>query len=481
MKEGADLSASDLDDQQVAILREIVSSQHVSVLIGAGASIPSGMPSWHQLARSLVEAAGLFDGDTDSITRLLNSQDPLMVAELVKANVNDEPRWRELLRSSLYESQPTPSASAVHLAVARLVVERASGSTSLLTLNFDVLLEDALRSAYEELRSGKEVASRSVDRRPAGGDLQVVHHLHGVVSPDGEDEGDVVLSLSEFVGLGNDAWQFHELQLSLQQGPLLIAGSSYSDPDMRQWIWTLTKNENHHAVVALIGRADTGLTSRQFESARDALSRQWESIGVHPVFLPDFADPAQLVLEGLSGDDPKYQPPSRRLSSAFALVLAEFERFQDDHAAVLASDLEVLRTQLGDESNVTLWLCDGTGQLVRWASADRRYRAPELLRRIPIQNESRWISSEAAARNEIIAREPSDDPDLTRRWRSVVAAPITVDLPHGPPVLGAILSSATPSKLGEHDIDAWSETLKERANGWTVRLEELARRQGSLE
>lgn len=469
------MSASDLADEQVATIRAILSSQHLSVLIGAGASIPSGMPSWRQLARSLVEAAGLFDGDADSVSRLLDSQDPLMIAELVKANVNDESRWRELLRASLYESQPTPSASAMHLAVARLVVDRALGTTSLLTLNFDVLLEDAVRSAYEELGTGTAVASRSVDRRPAGTDVQVVHHLHGAVSPDGDDDGDVVLSLSEFVGLGNDAWQFHELQLSLQKGPLLIAGSSYSDPDMRQWIWTLTQNKNHHPVIALIGRADTGLSSRQFESARAALSRQWESIGVLPVFLPDFADPAQLVLEGLAGDLSQYRPPAARLSSAFASVLSEFENLQEEHPAALAADLEVLRIQLGDESNVTLWLADGTGHLVRWASADRRYRAPELLRRIKIQNESRWISAEAAARNEIIAREPSDDPDLTRRWRSVVAAPVAVELPFGPPVLGAVLSSATPSKLGEHDIDAWSETLKELANAWSARLEALAR------
>ncbi len=69
--------------------------------------------------------------------------------------------------------------------------------------------------------------------------------------------------------------------------------------------------------------------------------------------------------------------------------------------------------------------------------------------------------------DDVVASEPQEDPDATRRWRSVVASPITVELPGGPPFVTAVLSSATASRLEDHDLDAWYEVLGERANAWS--------------
>lgn len=125
---------------------------------------------------------------------------------------------------------------------------------------------------------------------------------------------------------------------------------------------------------------------------------------------------------------------------------------------------------LGPDSNLTLWLADGEGNLVRWASPDRVYLGPARLRRVPIGFDSPWVAGQCLGRDDLLARDLTGPRGPTQRWRAVVAVPISVDVAGGPPLSTAVLSSASSSSLGSHALDAWQATLTEIAGEWGERL-----------
>lgn len=465
------MAAPDLDLSTTDQLRGLLSEETLSILLGAGASMAVGLPDWETLAVDILCGSGVID-EPEVARTFLRGQDAMLAVEAARAAIS-EGEWPDLLRSSLYSGVGEAFPSALHLAVARLTAERGAHATRLFTLNFDVLLEEAVAGALdEEVRTERPYIRASATPR-GGPDTIEVHHLHGVITPTATAAPtEVVLCLSDFMGMSSRSWQFGELQQALQRGPLILAGTSYRDPDMREWIYQLTRDHPDARVIALLARAGMGLSRMQFDHVRDALEGQWRSVGVEPILLHDHSDAAQAIRELSYGADPDYLPPQARAASIWESVCAEFPGNQEQHSAFLEEDRSELATILGAETNVTLWVADGRGELVRWAAPDRVYKDSGHLKRIPANFDSPWIAGQCLAVDDVVAREPADDPDSTRRWRSVVASPITVSTPGGPPFTAAVLSSATPSLLRDHDLDAWYELLGERANRWARRLEE---------
>ncbi|MFS3127402.1 SIR2 family protein [Nocardioides sp. Bht2] len=464
------MSAPDLDATTTGSLRALLAGGSLSVLLGAGASMTVGLPDWETLAVNLLCRSNVID-DPSVARAFLRGQDPMLAVEAARAAVGDD-AWPALLHSALYAEHTEVFPSALHRAVARLAAERTPGSTRLFTLNFDTLLEEAVAAALQE-EGRKERPYTRASATPRGdADSVEVHHLHGAIARDADAPAtDVILGLSDFVGLSTKSWQFGELQQALQRGPLILVGTSYRDPDMREWIFNLTRDHPGARVMALLSRAGMGLSRTQFTHVKGALQQQWRSVGIEPILLHDHSDSAQAIRELSYEEASDYRPPQVRASSLWARLCQDFERAQRLHSDALEGDRRRLAAALGADANLTLWIANGAGELVRWAGPDRLYKDPAHLKRIPANFDSPWIAGECLAVDDVVAREPVDDPDSTRRWRSVVASPITVAVPGGPPFATAVLSSATPSLLRDHDLDSWFEVLAGLANDWSARLE----------
>lgn len=464
------MSAAELDQQTMEPIIELSAAPSLGVLIGAGASLGAGLPSWDALSEHLLTASGAIS-NADAAREFLKAQDPQLAAEAAKISATD---WNSLLQNALYgreREEPTPAP--LHLAVAALAVGRRnlnSGPTGLFTLNFDQLLE----AAHRVVDPIAEVFSRSkaMPRAPHG--HVEVHHLHGVVPAAGTPEN-VVLTLSDFTALSAvpTPWQVSALQEQLHHGPLILAGTSYRDPDIRQWLHNISMNGESSAVIVLISRASLGLGREQFCVTRDALVKQWESIGVKAVVTQDHADAAQALQELLwvaQHPEEQYKPPNARARVIWDAHVDRFAELQVDYAAQLADDVPKLG-ELGPDANLTLWLADGVGRLARWTSYDRTYRSPDHLLRIEPGFDSRWIAGQTLGFDELTAVPLSSAP--TRRWRSVVAIPVMVDAPHGPPFAAAALSSATPIDLDELDAgqqEAWHAAMEMLSLEWAERL-----------
>lgn len=163
-------------------------------------------------------------------------------------------------------------------------------ATSLVTLNFDTMLEHAIEQEGS-------TATSSVDGTTAP-DGYTVHHLHGVITP--QQTKAVVLTLTDFTDLiaNSQSWQLSYLRTAVERGALIIAGTSYRDPDVRQWLHLALQNKpDGHAALVLLAREGFALTKDEFADVEQALSDQWSAVGLQPVLLQDHADAAQIIRE----------------------------------------------------------------------------------------------------------------------------------------------------------------------------------------
>ncbi|MFL0536476.1 SIR2 family protein [Micrococcus luteus] len=172
------MSAAQLDYEAMSQLQEAARAEDLGLLLGAGASAAAGLPDWNTLALDLLTHSGAID-DRDTAQALLAGQDPALLAEAARAATDD---WPELVRSVLYGIEGEPEPAVLHLAAAALAMQR-NRTVRLLTMNFDQLLEKALRQALEEVGQERTVVSRAAGARQAKKDDLEVHHLHGLVGP----------------------------------------------------------------------------------------------------------------------------------------------------------------------------------------------------------------------------------------------------------------------------------------------------------
>ena len=435
------------------------------MLLGAGASAAAGLPGWDTLAVRLLTRSGVAP-DEQTAKSFLAKQDAMLAAEAARAAAKD---WYALIRECLYGSEDEPEPAVLHLAAAALAAQRPPGVVQLHTLNFDPLLGTALRLALNELGLPNDVHERAESAQGPSGQ-HVVNHLHGIIrAGGGGDARNVVLTLKDFTDLGREAhpWQVGALQDTIQKGPLILAGTSYRDPDIRQWLSDLPRDNE---VVVLLARQGLDLDRDTFDRVRGALEEQWRAVEVRPVALQDHADAAQALRELPHLSDTGYVSPRDRARRVWATQESAFAAKQKEHSDLLNEDMGLLRAHLGPESNLTLWLADGEGTLVRWASPDRVYVDTGHLRRAAIGFDSPWVAGRCLGRDDTLAQDLTGPRGPTQRWKAVVAVPVSVDVAGGPPFSTAVLSSASPDGLSTYDVDAWQSTVIELAADWGDRL-----------
>jgi hypothetical protein len=470
------VSAAELDEGTIQRLMPLAEADHVAVLLGAGASAAAGLPDWDGLAAQLLHLSGAIN-DESTARAFLARQDAALAAEAARAVAPGD--WLGLVRSALYpDAVGEPEPAALHLAVAALAAQRPVGDVGLFTLNFDLLIERALQGALDELDLDAGIHVRDTEDSRAGrGDFEV-QHLHGYLGHDPDETGEVILTLSDFTRLSAQAqpWQVSALQEALTYGPLLLAGTSYRDADIRQWMHELKLNQRPGKAFILLARESLGLSRQQFDGVQEALVTQWGAIGVSAVLVQDHGDAAQAIREVTYLSDPdraaSYAAPAQRAGRLWSTVRDQFDELQREHSDQIAEDLTHLRSVLGPEANLTLWLADGQGNIVRWCSHDRLYRQADLLKSVVVGHDSPWIAGQCLGRSDILARDLTEG-TATGRWRSVVAAPSVAGLAGGPPLPVAVLSSAAPTELSQLNQDEWVAQLTLLAEQWAERLSTL--------
>lgn len=240
---GVEVNAGALRD-----LRDAWSRGELVVFLGAGASIPYGVPSWRDLVLEL-----LFD--QAERTRRLGSMwphyrralaswmtdyfayDPLVLARMVERGLarasprRDHPGFLERLRAHLYGQWHQPRARTLLDAVADLAARKRRGMGTIVTFNFDDLLERALDARGVEFASVVGPGRRREDDR-----LRIVH-VHGFVPREGESAREtMVFTEPDYHALTESIfhWGLSEIVDALRKRTVLFLGLSMSDPSLRR-------------------------------------------------------------------------------------------------------------------------------------------------------------------------------------------------------------------------------------------------------
>lgn len=460
------MSAPDLSSSEMKQFAVSGAESHLTILLGAGASTTSGLPDWDTFAtRLLLESGSVTD---PAIAKLLvERQDPLLVVEAARSAFGD--RWNQQLRRALYDGVSSLDPSPLHLAAVGHLLTGDGTDTSLVTLNFDTLLEIAV-----EAEVGEMPYASSDGMSPEGS--YAVHHLHGVVTP--SETRDVILTLTDFTSLvaNNSSWQSGYFRSALDRGALIIAGTSYRDPDVRQWVHAALKDKPvSHDGLVLLARQGFSLSKDQFRDATRALRDQWTAVGLQPVFLQDFADAAQIIRELRHIHKDHYLAPKDRAKEVWDAHADRFPELQADYVSELEIDATVMGDALDVERlNVTLWIADGEGKLVRWAAQDRLHRDVAVLRRVETGHDSPWVSGQALGAETLLFQDLEESGN--GQWRSVLALPIPIPHPDLPTLSAVVLTIGLPEPASRFERTSllWGEPLGELGNKWGERLSSVA-------
>ncbi len=256
-----------------AVYRVASKTTDLTLFVGLGASLASGLPTWSGFARGVVEELAISSSGEDhraAASAILESEDLLAAMEIARASW-PVPQFEAAMVNALYGRPPVlPERAISHEAVAELAVEwflaNPNSKVTILTTNYDLLIERALHrltpstvtpeqffGSSEVLESGERrlaplsnfslgCAHGGVVATPAGNqswllapdvarDIRIrVVHLHGIVTP-GENAGHVIATSSDYYRDDRS----HKTARGLIGGALerstcLFLGTSLSDP-----------------------------------------------------------------------------------------------------------------------------------------------------------------------------------------------------------------------------------------------------------
>lgn len=210
----------------------------LALFVGAGVSIPAGLPSWDALLAGIA---------ADNGTELADLPDVLDRAELLRKELGTA--FGAAVARQI-EGATRPSLAHAHLA--------ALGCREVVTTNFDTLYERAVRS------TGRPLAMLPRDRPSAGQPWLL--KLHGDIT----DPANIVLTRRDFVRFSADRGPAGAvLQSLMMTRHLFVVGASMTDANILRLAHEVMQFRNAHHVQGPVG---TVLTLRP----EPGLRRLWD-------------------------------------------------------------------------------------------------------------------------------------------------------------------------------------------------------------
>lgn len=451
MKSGFDWAGA------VPVIRRLAAADDITIVVGAGTSVESGLPTWPALLERLLcrvaDGIGLSATDASSFAEWTVRADGLTGAGAV-AKVLLGGDFPAALRTALYEGGGDDlAAGEMARAVARLRLAFEGTPSELVTTNYDPLAMLAVREALSA--SGRPVRTRPKVRVVASDSPQrdgeiVVRHAHGYLPPEGSPKGTVVLSEADYHLMQDPrSWQEDYFRQRLTDSTCLFVGSSLTDPNLLRYLWRTGGAPRHVAVFARQQHAERyERLPRAVAAAREtAAARRWDAMGVVPLLVDHYAQIAQVVSEitaaRLVGD--AYVPFPDRMSAWAAALTRDALTTNHDLFAVRQGLfrrllIEVLdgldslirgsglRRRRGERLHAGLWVYrPDADALVGWAWSDREWRDPRTLEPVSVEWSSEFVAVRAFCQGSVVEQSTADQ--AATRWNHVVAAPITIETP----------------------------------------------------
>lgn len=435
----------------------------ITLFIGAGVSMEAGLPSWNALVRELlVNTRAPADSDeiVETWATAVLEEGPLAAAAVAESLYPDELAFRQALRNALYGGEPdlfAPGALAGQIAWLK---KRLGHRLAVLTVNYDGLLEAALRDCGLAVKSYIRGW-----REPEG--VAAVWHLHGRLVRDVEGTnwarpGNLVLSEGSYISSTSRQFPQQFVQQRLTSSLCVFVGVSMTDPNFIRWLYNSEHKTDVPRYVVFVRQASEVPDQRVRRMLERSAVARWSRYGVTPVWANYYGEVAQIIHEiGLSsnGNTPTdFAERARERLAAGAARLSPphpdlFPDAQADASRWLRSRLDGVREICASATppiplesyhlGLGLWAVDhDTGTIMNWASSDRAYQEPDAVIPNPLYVHSRWVSAAAIANGVSVEQDPMV---YASRWRFIRGIPIVVDGAGERSIAGVLtLTSTTP-------------------------------------
>lgn len=247
-----------------------------AVFVGAGLSVPSGVPGWEDLLRGIAKT---------QLGIQLNPNDDLpLVAQHIVNRANNRAPLVAHFRDALQKSY---AYNAYHAILAKTNVK------CLWTTNYDSLLEEAFRSHFKvTVRASDE----SISRGGRVSDIEVIK-MHGCIEQSRDDE--LVLTQEDY----DDFFEHrpataHRLRQDLVDRQFLFLGYSYADSNIRNIVVEARRLGKQalrqHYIVVRRAKGDTPAEVAANQVRQDLWLRELARVGIFACQIDEFSE-----LEGI--------------------------------------------------------------------------------------------------------------------------------------------------------------------------------------
>lgn len=281
---------------QLAALRSALRSGRLTLVCGAGVSVDAGIPEWNLLLLNLLESmierlsrdhALNLDRHAAEYLNRRHGASSLILGRYLKNNLGKD--YVRKVRDTLYSRKPT--GCALIDAIVDIARPERDGKPldSIITFNFDALLEENLARANIRTRA---IYSEAVRHDP---NELPVYHVHGYLPRSGKiPEGvEIVFSEDAYHKQFIDPFSWSNLiQLNkLTQNTCLFVGVSLTDPNLRRlldvaWRKNPDKTIGHYAIKKLPRSQDAG---NPFDDLARLLEEQdANTLGVNLIWVDDY-------------------------------------------------------------------------------------------------------------------------------------------------------------------------------------------------
>lgn len=464
-------------------LADLARLPRLTLFVGAGVSMEAGLPSWPRLIETLLRMAadasdpfrqhrsdlvrrGVSPAEINDIILeesfnyarwIISTHGLLGAAAVVKAWLEPHeylPKVQEALYKPITEAKLPLEPGQAALEIARLWQRLGQDKLTVVTTNYDLLLEQALEAAGVAPSAIQSVSEPPVETKVAG---FTVVHLHGIVpepSVSSATTQPIVLAEDEYLQAADDepartrrAYCEH----LLKEDPCLFLGTSLTDPNLLTYLYGSRAARNrdgprHFALMANQGDQPPGLeaTPTVLSAGRRAAAQRLSKIHIEALQLDFFSQTPQFLAElRLRLTRPESASFIDRLAvwtdqaTSAGILPSNHAAFRARQPRVrLALELAVrgitgvlaakpsLKCE-GEHLALHLWVHDAaTDGLIFVARSDQEFFSPATLEHQPIAMPTGRLVVESVCSGYVL--EASGHHLRSSRWKSMLVVPLAL-------------------------------------------------------
>lgn len=283
-----------INSTALADLKKAYQEKNLTIIVGAGSSVQSGIPSWNHALRELLvnyvqskysdKPYNLFANDIhDYLSDLFSGQSPLIFAQLIKSRLSKED-YLEMVHKALYGHLSTPPVPGE---IADSVSKLTSGLKGVVTFNYDEMLELAFQKnniKYTSIWNASDLSS--ISGIP-------IYHPHGFLPYNRKKGEDYWIVFSEdeyhsqyFSMLG---WSNVTIARALLESTCLFVSTSITDPNLRRIVDYIHRDSPDKKNYFIWSTPETGTISGLEAMLHDIheklFKESFEKLGLHPLWF----------------------------------------------------------------------------------------------------------------------------------------------------------------------------------------------------